>query len=228
MDKPYFEFYHQYYFEVFLIFLFFSIILTNIIYIILSRKIKKKGKIYSEAALIEIYSNLQHKYRLEVSLNFVKNSWSNYNMMNKIITIRKKKRYSEEDYIALLHEVAHAIDFTWYKGDTIIKLKGIGAIGAIGAYLLGLWSLSLLQLEIGLVIGTIFLLIVMCCGMLDFLITLKIERDADAILIEDLLGESYKAIVKLAEVIQMLDRLFVFCFLVFLFFLLRENIYLAP
>jgi len=148
-------------------------------------------------------------------------------MLNKVITMRKKQTYSEEDYIMLLHESAHAIDFAWNKSEITINAKVLGTLGAIITYIFSIGSVSLLSLEMGKIFGFIFLLVFICCSLLDITMTWKIEYDADKILIEDLLDGRYKSVIKLAEVVQILNKVFIFCFFLFLFLLYQANIHLA-
>jgi len=186
----------------------------------LMKKIDGSEQTYTAFDLSTLYTQLQKKYNLRVSLHFGEEEVPQYNLIEREIKMVDKPIFYRSDYIILLHEVSHAIDFSRKKRNMMTILKLTSVFGAIGCYLLGLLSLFYVSDTIGL----LFVSGAIIARLVEIGVTIKVERDANDILLSDFLDGKYKLFVKLIEMMQIVERTFILTWWVIGFFLVRANI----
>jgi len=209
----------QLYIQVFITVLFAVMILLQIVHLLLRKKINKKAATYNEEKLIDVFLETKRKYNLVDTLEFTAKGVPFYNMVEQKISMKKSQLFGQSDYIALLHETSHAIDFSRKKNDIMMRIKGASVLTSIGGYILGLVSLFYVSETIGL----LFVSIAAIAGLVDIGVTMKMERDANNILLSDLLDRRYKLFVIVMEALQMVERILIFICLLILFLIVRAG-----
>jgi len=197
-----------------------TVILLHIILFWLKRKIDNGTLTYNESDLIELHASIQREYNLNTTLIFIEHGVATYNLIEQAIRMVRKVEFFQSDYIIFLHEISHAIDFSRKKTNVMTTLKVVSVIGSLLCYVVAILGLF----DIGVTYATILLCIAVCFGLLDIMLTARMERAANKILLDDFIDGRYKLFVRLTETLQTIERVFLFICLLLLFFFVRTNI----